>query len=404
MSKLTLPMIRAAKPGAVLPDPRVAGLRYRCRANGRIFAELRYKAQDGKWRAEPLGRVDIEQIMFELSPEPDDLDRVTTGGPFNADTVLEGVRRQARELAARLGKGEDPRAAESVDTLGTIADEYLRHATSRPRTLVERRRHLTRDWAPHRGQPAASLTRADISKRLFEIKEQHGVIASNRSRSTLHAVMAWAAEHGRIIDAPRFPPKVLRSEPRRERVLGLDELRTVWHAAGDGDYAAIVRLLMLTGQRREEVGGMRWSELDLDAARWSLPPERTKNGKPHVVPLGRQAVAILRAVERKEDRDLLFGNGSGAFSGWSRCKRRLDGRASIAPWTLHDLRRSWATHVAKLTGRVDVVEMALNHRSGVLGGVAGTYIRETFLDERARAMRLWAVCLLRPMPPAMRAV
>jgi integrase len=238
------------------------------------------------------------------------------------------------------------------------------------------------------------MTKAEIASHLLKLKADHGPIAANRSRATLRAMYAWAESIGRIEAMPPFPPKVLKREPTRERVLSLDELRSIWSAAGDGNHGAIVRLLMLSGQRREEVGGMRWSELDLERALWRLAGARTKNKLPHVVPLSWQAVALISAQSHRPGRDNIFGNGAGSYSGWSRSKARLDGRCGVAGWTLHDLRRSWATHVAKLTGRVDVVEMALNHRSGVLGGVAGTYIRETFLEERARAMQTWADHLL----------
>lgn len=254
-----------------------------------------------------------------------------------------------------------------------------------------------RDWAPFHNRAAASLTRSEIAAHLLKLKER-GPIASNRSRATLRAMFSWAVESGRVETMPAFPSKVLKSEPQRDRVLSLDELRAIWAAAGDGDHGAIVRLLTLTGQRREEVGGMRWGELDLERGLWSLPGERTKNGRPHVVPLSAQAVELVRAVPRREGRDNLFGNARGSYSGWSRSKRRLDGRAGVAPWTLHDLRRSWATHVNELTGAPHVVEAALNHLSGTKAGVAGIYNRASYLPERTRAMQVWADSLLGSAP------
>jgi integrase len=139
--------------------------------------------------------------------------------------------------------------------------------------------------------------------------------------------------------------------------------------------------------------------LRLERALWSLPGARTKNGRPHVVALSSQPVELLRAVERRPGRDHVFGEGEG-YSGWSRSKRRLDGRCKIPGWTLHDLRQSWATHVNELTGAPHVVEAALNHLSVTKAGVAGIYNRASYLPERTRAMQTWAHHLLRPPLPS----
>jgi integrase len=109
-----------------------------------------------------------------------------------------------------------------------------------------------------------------------------------------------------------------------------------------------------------------------------------------LVPLSKQAVALLRAAEPRPRRAYVFGEGAGPFSGWSRCKGRLERRVGLPPWTLHDIRRSWATHVNELTGAPQVVEAALNHLSGVKAGVAGTYNKASYLPERIRAMQQWA--------------
>jgi integrase len=385
--KLTWTTLTSAKPGATFSDPAVSGLRYRVRRRG-IFAEYRYKVA-GRWRAEALGA---------LPP----FDGLTGTGSERLEHLLESARTAAR--GRRLGTSPVITAPpESIGpTLKTLIDDYLKHAVAdrRLRTRVERTRHLTRDWAPFHARPATEIHKVEIAARLLEIKHDHGPIAANRSRATLHAMFAWAEGLGRIEKMPRFPAKVLKSEPQRDRVLSLEELHAIRAAAGDGDHGAIVRLLVLTGQRRDEVGGMHWSELDLDRAMWSLPGSRTKNTKPHLVPLSSQAVEILRAIEPRPGRDYVFGEGAGPFSGWSRCKRRLDGRVArqraehqlepLAPWTLHDLRRSWATHVNELIGAPHMVEAALNHLSGHKAGVAGVYNKASYMPERTRAMQRWA--------------
>jgi integrase len=170
-------------------------------------------------------------------------------------------------------------------------------------------------------------------------------------------------------------------------------LRAVWLASDPStDYGAIIRVLLLTGQRREEVGGMRWGELDLDRAKWTLPPERTKNGRPHHVPLSRQAVSILAVRPRLDSREAVFGRSDGkGFSGWSKCKQRLDAEVMLAkPWVVHDLRRSVVTGMAEIGVAPHVIEAIVNHVSGHKGGVAGIYNRATLMPERTVALQRWA--------------
>jgi integrase len=184
-------------------------------------------------------------------------------------------------------------------------------------------------------------------------------------------------------------------------VLSPLELSAVWQEAGGGDYAAIVKLLILTGQRREEVGGMLWSEIDLDGSIWRIRADRTKNGLPHDLPLSQPAVAILRDREKQERRDLVFGTGDGSFQGWSNAKsaldtrvvkrlRRKDKKAPLAPWRLHDIRRTVATRLADIGVLPHVVEAILNHISGHKAGVAGIYNRASYAAEKRLALDLWA--------------
>ena len=136
---------------------------------------------------------------------------------------------------------------------------------------------------------------------------------------------------------------------------------------------------------------MRWSELDLPRRTWLIPGERTKNARPHLVMLSGQMVEIIESRTRDNGRDFVFGAGKGAFSGWSRSKDRLDRRCKLAaPWAVHDLRRSFVTHLNEFGIAPSVIEAIVNHASGVKAGVAGTYDRSKHLPERARVMQLWA--------------
>jgi integrase len=176
-------------------------------------------------------------------------------------------------------------------------------------------------------------------------------------------------------------------------------LRAIWQACRDDTYGRIVRLLLLTGQRRDEVGSMTEVELNFSAAVWTIPSERTKNGLAHEVPLSRPALEILASQPRIAGRRLMFGHGVGAFSGWSNSKERLDKRITasgiaMAPWRLHDLRRTVATGMANLRVLPHVIEAVLNHISGAKAGVAGTYNRATYAREKRDALDLWATHVL----------
>jgi integrase len=191
-------------------------------------------------------------------------------------------------------------------------------------------------------------------------------------------------------------------EITRERVLFDDELALVWRHSGHGDFGAIVRLLILTGQRREEVGGMLRRELDLAQGLWRIGADRTKNGLLHEIPLSSHALDIIGLQAASRERELIFGSRAGPFQGWSKAKTALDARilsslreergekASLVPWRLHDVRRTAATRMADLGILPHVIEAVLNHISGHKAGVAGIYNRATYAAEKRRALELWA--------------
>jgi integrase len=289
----------------------------------------------------------------------------------------------------------------------------------RPGSQLETKRHLEKHWKPLHGLPLAEVDRRLVADRLGKLARDSGPIAANRARSVLSALFAWAIKQGLADSNPVTGTDRPGEEVSRQRVLSLPELAEIWRASGDDDYGWIMRLLILTGQRREEVAAIRWSELDLKRASWSLPSERTKNKQPHEVPLSAAAMQILRSVPRRvesdaageeRERDLLFGRDAGPFQGWGRARARLDRRLLAAmceaareagqdpekvkvpvPWTLHDIRRSVVTHMNELGIAPHVVEAVVNHVSGVAkAGVAGIYNRATYLPEKAAALVRWA--------------
>jgi integrase len=324
--------------------------------------------------------------------------KITHDGPGLIPLV--DARDWARDVLKRIAEGEDPRAkraAAKADTLQATIELYLqdRGGELRPRSLVETRRLLLTHWQPLHTHPLGEIARREVAARLLELKERAGPIASNRARSTLSALYAWAirqglAELNPVRDTGQAP------ERSRERVLSVEELRTIWTAtAGGSDFDVIVRLLLLTGTRRTEAGGMAWGELDLERATWTIPAERAKNGRGHVVPLSAQAVELLAGRPRRHARDYLFGGGAAGFTAWSKPKRQLDRQCRLkASWRLHDLRRSFVTQLAEIGVAPHVIEALVNHLSGHKGGVAGIYNKATYGAEKRLAAQRWADHLL----------
>ena len=205
-------------------------------------------------------------------------------------------------------------------------------------------------------------------------------------------------------------------ETSRERVLTPAELSAIWRATADlSSYDAIVRLLLLTGARRAEVGGMAHAEIDRERRLWVVPGHRVKNGRAFELPLSRQAWAIVAEFPELPKRPFVFGRrGQAPFSGWSQCKARLDERIArqraeqrlgrslkdgeqpepgdrLAPWRAHDLRRTFATLAAdhELI-EPHIIEAILNHASGHQNGVAGVYNRAAYREPKRIGLQVWA--------------
>jgi integrase len=316
------------------------------------------------------------------------------GSPWTPDTA----RREARRLLGLIVAGEDPTPKPVASlALAGVAESYLRHAQShqKPRTFIEVQRYLLGAWEPLRARPIAEISRAHVAAQLRSLADDRGPVAATHARAALSAMFNWAIGEG-LADVNPVSGTNRAPAIARDRVLTDEELRAVWASCGDDDYGRIVRLLLLSGQRRDEVGGMRWVELDLARGLWTIPAARTKNSREHIVPLSAAALALLPP----ERREFVFGDGprrSGdpqrGFSGWSKAKAALDARIgdAVEPWRLHDLRRTAATGMAERLGVLPhIIEAVLNHASGYRSGVAGVYNRATYSAEVRRALDLWA--------------
>ena len=229
---------------------------------------------------------------------------------------------------------------------------------------------------------------------------------ANRTLSQVRKLFNWAIERDIILTSPCAGLKAPTVEGSRDRVLSDDEMRWLWKAceAQPFPFGPLTQVLLLTGQRRAEVAGMRTVELNVRDSMWCLPKERTKNGEAHEVPLADDVLAVLTTLPKIAGSGFVFTNtGVTPVSGFSRAKEGLDKRmleaavretskpgTSIEPWTLHDLRRTCASGMAALGIAPHIVEAVLNHKSGTIKGVAAVYNRHQYAPEKRQALETWA--------------
>lgn len=354
-------------------------------------------------------------VRYRVSNRP----RKLTLGPYPRIDLVR-AREQARKAFDRLHEGRDPAAekrvakqfgGDDVGTFGGALRTYIqRHTRQHNKSWIESARLLglkpdPRDpqglaavkgglverWG-HRG--LGEIRRRDVIALLDEIVDRNAGIVSNRTLAALGPFFNWALSREMIETSPCAGVKKPAKERSRDRVLTAEEIRLLWRAADalGHPYGYIAQLLLLSGQRLGEVSGMTRAELDLDKRVWSLPPERTKNGRPHEVPTSDAALAILAKVPKLHGTELLFTrDGRKPVSGFWHAKVTLDaGMAGVPPWTFHDLRRTAASGMADIGIVPHVVEACLNHVSGAKRGVAGIYNRSTYATEKRAAMERWA--------------
>lgn len=335
-------------------------------------------------------------VQYKIGPKHRRLTIGTTA------TLTAGKAREAAGTAlAKVKLGNDPAHEKAIaqsaagETFAAVAERFLKRqsTTVRAATYEATHRYLMVRCKPLHGLPLAKINRATIAARLSALAEDPniGPVSADRCRAALSAMFAWAIREGLADANPVVGTNTFSDNEARERVLTDAELAAIWNGAPEGGYGNIVRLLMLTGCRRDEIASLRWSEIDLEAdggALISLPSERTKNGRPHDVPLSDAAVTILEGIKRRGERELVFGEGDGGFSGWSKAKTALDiklGKA-VKPWRLHDLRRTASTRMADSGVLPHVIEAVINHVSGHKAGVAGIYNRATYAAEKRAAL------------------
>jgi integrase len=315
----------------------------------------------------------------------------------------EQARAQAKKLLGAVALGHDPQAEKAArrlrdgHSLRAVVDDYLaaKQPSLRPASFRVTKLYLTGKayFGPLHATAIGEITRADVAARLLAIMRNSGTVTASRARSALSTLFAWAMGEGLCeANAVVGTNKPAASAPR-DRVLDDSELAAIWNACKGDDYGRLVRLLALTGARRAEIAGMRWSELDLDNGLWSLPKERAKNKRALLLPLPPLALSIIKSVPERVSRDQLFGErAASGFTHWGEAKQQLDARLAgkVKPWRLHDLRRTCATRMADLGVQPHVIEAVLNHYGGHRAGVAGVYNRSPYEREMKAALALWS--------------
>jgi integrase len=357
------------------------------------------------------------------------------------DVEVATARKTAKTLAAQVQLGGDPaverqqKIDQAADTFGKLVEKYLEFQKTQVResTLTEIKRHLEKHAKPLHKSPLYAVDLKAIADRLNVIAKNNGEIAANRVRANMSAMFSWAMGEGHAKLNPVAPTNK-RKETARDRVLTDDEVRTIWNAAGADHFGVIVKVLLLTAQRRTEIAALRWDEMDFDKRIITLPTERTKNGERHTIPMSDTVHDLLKGLERKDGRPFVFGYRDNPFSGFSKSKRDLDRKAldglrklgeergdqamlayvekikslmaRIAEakddekkslsrelnaiwWTLHDLRRTADTGMNEIDIRSEVVEAILNHKSGHKAGVAGIYNHAKYASHKVDALTRW---------------
>jgi integrase len=314
----------------------------------------------------------------------------------------------ARLFIARYAKPKNRGWKEQARLLGLIPDPAWPAEAENVAAFLRHPNGAAAAWGDRRIQ---SVTKRDIVEFLDGVVDRGSPIAANRILAVLRRLFGWAVDRDILPASPAAGVKAPTAEESRDRVLSDAELRAVWKAADaiGQPFGPMVKLLILTAQRRDEVAAMTWREVDRHAALWTLPRSRAKNGQEHSVPLSNAAVAVLEACPEIAGaaRYVFTTTGETPVSGFSRAKSRLDREAlailkmdveergedpatvTLPDWRLHDLRRTAATGMARLGIDLPVIEKVLNHVSGSFAGIVGVYQRHSYEDEKKRALEAW---------------
>jgi integrase len=391
-SRISKRTVDLMKPGEIIWDTDLRGFSARKLTSAKISYGLKYvDAKTGRQRWLSLG------LHGALTPEL--------------------ARRRAEIERGRIAAGADPQGEKEeqrirrkgIVTVNDLLDKHMKQYVEARglRSHAEIKRIFDKYVRPVIGKDAVTgLRRSHIVRLLDNVAAKHGAAMADHVLAHVRKALNWYATRDDEFTVP-IVKGMAQTRPReraRDRILSDDELRALWKSTAYNDagaYGTLVRVLLLTAQRREEVGGTRRSEIDGDV--WTIPGSRAKNSRPNIVPLSSEVMALLD--ELPQYGDFVFGRtGQSAFSGFSHCKQALDKRMKLElpsaaqwqPWVVHDLRRSARSLMSRAGVRPDIGERVLNH---VIAGVRGVYDRHHYTDEKREALQALASLINRIVGP-----
>ncbi len=322
---------------------------------------------------------------------------------------LAKAREVAREALKLAGRGIDPIQAKEAEKRDVAAIKSVREAVE---TFIQRHaKQKNRSWEevervfnvyiiPKMGnRPLPSIKPGDIHDVLDALMDAGHPYMANRVFAHSRKFFNWCAERHWISEQPTKHISRPGEEQARDRILDNMEVQQLWQGCDElgWPFGPFFKLLLITGQRRNEIARMKWEHIDLDNKVWTLPKEETKAKRQHEVPLSPMALELIQAMPN--DGTFVFSTtGKTPISGFSRAKKRCDERLAfngfnIPAWRLHDLRRTVASGMAEIGIAPHVIEKVLNHSTGQISGVAAVYNRHTYLREKTDALNAWANAL-----------
>jgi integrase len=375
LTKATIDRLKAADQDVVYWDDALAGFGLKVTPRGRKVFFVLYRTRNGAARL-----------------------RKYTIGPYGIVTPATARATAQRVLAARQ-EGRDPaeekrlaRLKNSQDVIDAVVDSYLLRFAMTNRSAGETGRVLKREvlnaWS---GRSIHGIAKKDVLTLLDRIVDRGSPGTANRTFKALRALFNWCIERSLLERSPCANMSKPMAEKPRERLLTDDDLVAVVQGARimGFPYGSMVEFLILTAQRRGEVAGLLWDEIDFGNGIWRLPASRTKNGRSHTVHLSSEAIALLKAIPHRTG--YVFGvGGARPTISFSQNKRKLDELSSVTEWVIHDLRRTAVTGMASLGVPPHVADKVLNHQVGTISGVAAVYQRHEFLIERKGALFAWS--------------
>jgi integrase len=400
--KLTTLKIDTMKPGVArqeIPDALLPGLYLIAQSSGAKSYAVRYR-HHGRPRKLTLGRhpaltlaaarklagAALQKVAEGFDPGVEKRQQRQSAAIQNGMTV-EGMFVDFLNLRVRKKNGQPIRERSTKETAHRLG---LKRDPENPGAWIRTGNGVLSHW---RGRRLAEVSRADVQALLEKMAARTPTLA-NRTYAALRTAFAWRVRRdpSTFAESPYDLVDRPAGEKERSRELTDLELASIWAAAGEMAYpfGPLVKMLILTGQRRSEVAGMKWSELDLKQKLWTLPPDRVKNGQRHVVPLSPQALAIITGVPRIAGSDFVFtAFGTVATCDFSRNKRQLAKRlpSDMAQWCLHDLRRACRTGLGRLGVPPHICEAVINHLPPKL---IRTYDLNSYQAEKREALCKWA--------------